>query len=68
MGMSVEWSVMARVLYVSEELAASISSVKAIYFDCVYNGGMQKCSWLRHYATRRKVVGSIPDEVIGFFN
>jgi hypothetical protein len=25
-------------------------------------------SWLRHYATSRKVTGSIPDEVIGFFN
>jgi hypothetical protein len=24
-------------------------------------------SWLRHYATSRKVAGSIPDEVIGFF-
>jgi hypothetical protein len=25
-------------------------------------------SWLRHYATSRKVAGSIPDEVIWFFN
>jgi hypothetical protein len=25
-------------------------------------------SWLRHYATGREVTGSIPDEVIGFFN
>jgi hypothetical protein len=25
-------------------------------------------SCLRHYATSRKVVGSNPDEVIGFFN
>jgi hypothetical protein len=24
-------------------------------------------SWLRHYTTRWKVAGSIPDEVIGFF-
>jgi hypothetical protein len=24
--------------------------------------------WLRHYATSRKIAGSIPDEVIGFFN
>jgi hypothetical protein len=32
------------------------------------NKGMQSCSWLRHYATRRKVAGLIPDEVIGFFN
>jgi hypothetical protein len=29
-------------------------------------GGMWKRSWLRHYATSRKVAGSIPD-VIGFF-
>jgi hypothetical protein len=28
----------------------------------------RKRSWLRHYATRRKVAGSIPDEFIGFFN
>jgi hypothetical protein len=28
----------------------------------ISTGGMQ---WLRHYATSRKVVGSIPDEVIG---
>jgi hypothetical protein len=26
------------------------------------------CSWLRRYATNRKVAGSFPDEVIGFFN
>jgi hypothetical protein len=24
--------------------------------------------WLRHNATSRKAAGSIPDEVIGFFN
>jgi hypothetical protein len=24
--------------------------------------------WLRHYATSRKVAGSIPDEVIGCFS
>jgi hypothetical protein len=28
----------------------------------------RKRSWLRHYARRRKVAGSIPDDVIGFFN
>jgi hypothetical protein len=28
---------------------------------------MQWHSWLRHYATSRNVVGSIPDEVTGFF-
>jgi hypothetical protein len=29
---------------------------------------MRYRSWLRHYAASRKVAGSIPDEVIGFFN
>jgi hypothetical protein len=39
--------------------------------NCVYppaDGGMRYRSWLRHYATSRKVAGSIPDEVIEFFN
>jgi hypothetical protein len=31
-------------------------------------GTWELSSWLRHYATSRKVAGSIPDEVIGFFN
>jgi hypothetical protein len=31
-------------------------------------GGTRQRSWLRHYATSRNVAGSIPDEVIGFFN
>jgi hypothetical protein len=30
--------------------------------------GTRLRSWLRHYATSRKVAGSIPDEVVGFFN
>jgi hypothetical protein len=30
--------------------------------------GTRSRSWFRHYATSRKVAGSIPDEVIGFFN
>jgi hypothetical protein len=32
------------------------------------SGGTQQRSWLRHYATSQKVMGSIPDEVMGFFN
>jgi hypothetical protein len=28
----------------------------------------QECGWLKHYATSWKVVGSIPSEVIGFYN
>jgi hypothetical protein len=30
--------------------------------------GTRQRSWFRHYATSRKVTGSIPDQVIGFFN
>jgi hypothetical protein len=30
--------------------------------------GTQYCNWLRHYATSWKVTGSIPNEVIEFFN
>jgi hypothetical protein len=37
-----------------------------IYRDPV-NGTRQR-SWLRHYATSPNVIGSIPDELIGFFN
>jgi hypothetical protein len=29
---------------------------------------MRGAQWLRHYATTRKVVGSIPDGVAGFFS
>jgi len=31
-------------------------------------GGTRWRSWLRHCATRRKVAGSVPDGVIGFFH
>jgi hypothetical protein len=31
-------------------------------------GDARERSWLRHYAASRKVAGSIPDEVNGFFN
>jgi hypothetical protein len=30
--------------------------------------GTLLCSWLRHFATSRKVAGSNPDETIGVFN
>jgi hypothetical protein len=33
-----------------------------------YIGGTRYRNWLRHYSTCRKVAGSIPDEVIGFFS
>jgi hypothetical protein len=42
--------------------------VVAAYFNIrVSLEGMRWRSWLRHYATSRKVAGSIPDEV-EFFN
>jgi hypothetical protein len=31
-------------------------------------GGTRKRGWLRHYATSWKIVGSIPDEIVGFFD
>jgi hypothetical protein len=34
----------------------------------MWQGGTRCRSWLGHYATSQKVVGLIPDEVIGFFN
>jgi hypothetical protein len=34
----------------------------------MYSIGHTRQVWLRHYATSRKVAGSIPDEVIRFFN
>jgi hypothetical protein len=33
-----------------------------------FTGDMRQHSWFIHYATSRKVTGSIPDEVIRFFN
>jgi hypothetical protein len=38
------------------------------YISCYYyfSWGTWGRSWLRHYATNRKVAGSIPDEVFGF--
>jgi hypothetical protein len=40
----------------------------ALIYLLIYLWGTRQRSWLRHYATNRKVVGSSPDEVIGFFN
>jgi hypothetical protein len=38
------------------------------YSIIAYSAGARGSVRLRHYATSRKVAGSIPDEVIGFFN
>jgi hypothetical protein len=41
-------------------------------FDLLFIIAVSRCTrksiWLRHYVTNRKVVRSIPDEVIGFFS
>ena len=44
-------------------------SIRTQKFDLLYIilGDSRWRSWLRHCATRRKVAGSIPDGVIGFF-
>jgi len=34
----------------------------------VFSGGTWWHSWLRHCTTSRKVMGSIPDSVIGIFH
>jgi hypothetical protein len=39
-----------------------------IYIRPPKTGGIRYGNWLRHYATNRKVTGSIPNEVIRFFN
>jgi hypothetical protein len=55
---------------------ASWFQLKGIRLDDALVGGFiitpvifwKFMSLLRHYATSRKVAGSIPDKVIGFFN
>jgi hypothetical protein len=45
----------------------SILWVLIIYIYWYVNCVGTRYSWLRHYVTSRKIVGSIPDEVNGFF-
>jgi hypothetical protein len=46
------------------------STIYGLFNDVIVELGRlaRQRSWLSHYATVRKVAGSIPDEVIGFFN
>jgi hypothetical protein len=44
-----------------------IYNFQMVFFFFILEGARYR-TWLRHYATSRKVVGSIPDEVIGFFS
>jgi hypothetical protein len=39
-----------------------------IYIQILVASGTRLRSWLRHYATRWKIAGSIPYKVTGFFN
>jgi hypothetical protein len=57
------------------KLGLKCKEQKAKYFLCCHfkpvqfiPWGMRQRSWLRHCATSRKVAGSIPDGVIGFFH
>jgi len=43
---------------------AAINGYGALQCSGWGEGGTQWRGWLRHYATRRKVAGSIPDGVI----
>jgi hypothetical protein len=45
------------------QIAVVFRTASACSFEMKFTTG-----WLRHYATSWKVVGSIPGEVIGFFN
>jgi hypothetical protein len=46
----------------------NLSKTSGYYTYHLLVGGTRYRSWLRNYATSRNVSGSIPDEVIGFFN
>jgi hypothetical protein len=56
------------VLLPSDTYRKPITCIIAVSLSFVTYWGTQWRRWLRHYATSRKVAGSIPDEVIGFFN
>jgi hypothetical protein len=56
-----------------EETCGMQTTHDSYTFVCVcsmvrYSDSINFASWLRNYATRRKVAVSSPDEVIGFFN
>jgi hypothetical protein len=51
-----------------QEISKLTASSKYFHSNYYLYLGTQYRSWLRNYATSRKVAGSNPDEVIGFFN
>jgi hypothetical protein len=52
----------------TEKLLFVYLSTAGITPSLVFSGGMRLHSLLGHYATSRKVAGSIHDEVIGIFS
>jgi hypothetical protein len=38
------------------------------FTELLESKGTRYHNWMMHYATSRKFAGSIPDEVVGFFN
>jgi hypothetical protein len=56
---------MKRILHYKSQLHLTVFNLLSHYNE---HWGTQQHSCLRHYATRWKVMGSIPNEVTGFFS
>jgi hypothetical protein len=54
--------------YPAQLLSRCLHFPTLCFLSATYLWGMRWHGWLRHYATNRKVAGSILDEIIGFFN
>ena len=64
--------------FLHDPLTGLISIIECVLAQCfkivcfnmsiTAGGGPRWCSWLRHCATSQKVMGSIPDGVIGIFH
>jgi hypothetical protein len=52
----------------TNRLSYGTANLAELLYIPILEGGTQKRSWLRHYATSQKVAGSNSDEVVGFFN
>jgi hypothetical protein len=64
--LSLDWCLKCK--HSSTPVPASISRVRLIKSINTSDWGPRWRSWLRHCATNRRVTGSIPDGVIGFFH
>jgi hypothetical protein len=56
------------ILAIGSGIIRRLSLDKKISIIFVFSKLPYVISFMRHYDTSRKVTGSIPDEVIGFFN